>query len=145
MLKVRIKWFVIFFVFMFVFFGCSKKEDKATAEAKQNWEQFSLQFAENLANRKYSEAYQMTTGGYQNRISLDKFRQEFEAIIHLDWGDIKPIEISGTMKRWPRKKSSDVVWVYISLGGEDHSEAVTIIITLENKNLKIRQVEFGRS
>ena len=38
--------------------------------------------------------------------------------------------------------SSD--WLRASFGGDAYSEAITIVVTLENGSLKVRDIEFGR-
>jgi hypothetical protein len=54
------------------------------------------------------------------------------------------VEVSHVMETWPSKQPSDVGWVYISIGGEVYSEAVSVIVMLEADTLKVRSVEFGR-
>ena len=71
-------------------------------------------------------------------------KSEFEAIVPSDWGTMGPIEIGETLKDWPGKGPSDLGWVYVSIGGDVYSEAVTVVITLENGGPKVREVEFGR-
>ncbi len=48
------------------------------------------------------------------------------------------------MVEWPAKESSDIAWVYVILGGDVYSEALTLIVTDENGSIKIRDIEFGR-
>jgi len=144
MVKIMIENLRFFLILTILFIGCSKEEGKMPNKSQENLEKFPLQFAEHLSNRKYSEAYEMTSSDYQTLIDLNQFKTEFEAMIPLDWGEITPIEIGETLKNWPDKKSSDLIWVYISLGGDVYSEAVTIVISLENENLKISEIEFGR-
>jgi hypothetical protein len=42
------------------------------------------------------------------------------------------------------KEPSDVGWAYVSVGGDVYSEAVTVVVTLEEGELRGRTVEFGR-
>jgi hypothetical protein len=42
------------------------------------------------------------------------------------------------------KEPSDVGWAYVSVGGDVYSEAVTVVVTLEEGELRVRTVEFGR-
>jgi hypothetical protein len=48
------------------------------------------------------------------------------------------------MESWPGKEPSDVGWVYVGIGGDVYSEAVTVVVTLEDGELKVRTVEYGR-
>jgi hypothetical protein len=45
---------------------------------------------------------------------------------------------------WPGRESSDAGWAYVSVGGDVYSEAVTLVVTMEDGDLRIRTVEFGR-
>ena len=88
----------------------------------------------------------MTSQDYQKRISVEQLRTAFEAIVPTDWGAIGPVTVVRTMTQWrlPAKQPSDLGWVYVGIGGDAYSEAVTAIITLENGRPKVREVEFGR-
>lgn len=35
-------------------------------------------------------------------------------------------------------------WVYVSIGGDVYSEAVTVVVTMDDESLRVRDVEFGR-
>jgi hypothetical protein len=115
-----------------------------TTQDFDNMKESTLQFAKLLATRNYSDAYEMTSHEYKKRISLEQMKEHFETIIPLDWGAIDPIEIGETLNDWRGKESSDLGWVYVSLGGDVYSEAVTVIIAQEKGALKVREVEFGR-
>ncbi len=103
-----------------------------------------LKFATALAGRDYSTAYAMTSSDYQRSTSLDEMRAAFEAIIPPDWQTVGPVEVGQVMETWPTQQPSDVGWVYISIGGDVYSEAVTVVVTREADTLKVRTVEFGR-
>ena len=88
----------------------------------------------------------MTSHDYQRRTSVEQLRTAFEAIVPTDWGAIGPVTVVRTMTQWqlPDKQPSDLGRVYVSIGGDVYSEAVIAIITLENGQPKVREVEFGR-
>jgi len=115
-----------------------------TTKHNANFKEIAMQFAKLLANRNYSDAYEMTTQEYRKRNSLEQIQEHFEAIIPMDWGAIDSIEAGETMNDWRGKEATDVGWVYVSLGGDVYSEAVTVIIAEEEGALKVREVEFGR-
>jgi len=48
------------------------------------------------------------------------------------------------MATWPGKQPADIGWAYVSIGGEVYSEAITVVVTSESGEAKIREVEFGR-
>lgn len=121
--------------------GCSKREKAMSID---NAKECAMQFAKFLAARKYADAYEKTSKDYRRRTSLEEMQEQFETIVPIDWGPIDPIEIGETMNDWRGKEPSDLGWVYVSLGGDVYSEAVTVIIAQENGSLKVREVEFGR-
>ena len=107
-------------------------------------QQLALTFTELLAARDYATAYDLTAQEYRWQITLAELQAAFEEIVPLDWGDIGPLEIGQTLTDWPGKQPADLGWVYVSIGGDIYSEAITVIITLENGHPKIREIEFGR-
>ena len=104
----------------------------------------ALKFAGALASRDYPTAYALTSSGYQHSTTRDEMRAGFEAIVPTDWRTVGPVEVGQVMETWPAKQPSDVGWVYISIGGDGYSEAVTVVVMLEADMLKVRTVEFGR-
>lgn len=109
-----------------------------------DYQQFALDFAQALAARDYKTAYAMTSESYRERTTVEQLRVAFEFIVPLDWGRIGPIEIGQTMTRWPGKQSSDIGWAYVSIGGDVYSEALIVVVTLDQGVAKIREVELGR-
>jgi hypothetical protein len=103
-----------------------------------------LKFASALAGRDYSTAYAMTSSDYQRSTTLDEMRAAFEAIVPPEWQTVGPVEVAHVMETWPAKQPSDVGWVYLSIGGDVYSEAVTVVVTEEADKLKVRTVVFGR-
>jgi hypothetical protein len=109
-----------------------------------SFQQIALDFTRALACRDYARAYTMTASDFRKHCSQKKLEADFEDLIPLDWGNPEPIEVGETMTAWPDKKPSDLGWAYLSLTGKKYSEALVLIITLENHAAKIRSVEFGR-
>ena len=103
-----------------------------------------LTFASALASRDYPTAYAMTSSDYQRKTTIKEMRAAFEAIVPTDWRTVGPVEVGHVMETWPAKQPSDVGWVYINIGGDVYSEAVTVVVMLEADTLKVRGVEFGR-
>jgi hypothetical protein len=48
------------------------------------------------------------------------------------------------MTSWPGKQPADLGWAFVSIGGDVYSEAVIVVVTSENGEARIREVEFGR-
>lgn len=124
--------------------GCSREEPATQAGNTADYGQVALEFARSLAAREYAKAYAMMSQGYRQTGTVDELRSGFEAIVPPNWGPIGPIEVGQTMTSWPGKQPSDVGWAYVSIGGDLYSEAVIVVVTSENGEARIREVEFGR-
>lgn len=109
-----------------------------------DYKRVGLAFAKALAIRDYDVAYALTSAKYRDSTSLNALQAAFESIVPVDWKTIGPIEVGETMEDWPGRELSDVGWAYISVGGDAYSEAITVVVTLEAGELKVRTVEFGR-
>jgi len=104
----------------------------------------ALAFTNALAARDYGAAYALTSNEYRNSTSVEGMQAAFETIVPPDWKTVGPVEVGETMEDWPGRKPSDAGWVYVSVGGDVYSEAVTVVVTLEEGALKVRTAEFGR-
>lgn len=124
--------------------SCSKEESSVPNISSSNYETVALEFTQALANRDYSKAYAMTSKEYQSRTTIEEMKSSFEDIVPVEWGTMGPIEIGETMTDWPDKRPSDLIWVYVSIGGDVYSEAVTTIITLDGEIPRIHEIEYGR-
>ena len=109
-----------------------------------DYRKVGLAFAKALASRDYDVAYALTSRDYRNHTSVKALQAAFERIVPVDWKTVGPVEVGETMEDWAGKEPSDVGWAYVNVGGDVYSEAVTVILTLEEGELRIRSVEFGR-
>ena len=109
-----------------------------------DFRQVALAFTKALAARDYDAAYALTSRAYRNSASLKDMADEFETIVPTDWQTVGPIDVGETMADWPGREPSDAGWVYVSVGGDVYSEAVTVVVTREEGELRVRVVEFGR-
>lgn len=110
----------------------------------QDYKDVALAFATALATRDFPGAHAMTSQQYQTVNTPEALKAAFEAVVPLDWGPIDPIAMGLTMDSWPGRESDDVGWAYVGLGGDVYSEALTVVVTLDEGALKVRTVEFGR-
>lgn len=134
---------VVLIVAAIVSVGCSKEEPTPPV-ASTDYKHVALEFARSLAAREYPKAYAMMSQGYRQTNTVEELRVGFEVIVPRDWGAIGPIEVGETMASWPGKQPSDLGWAYVSIGGDVYSEAVIVVVTSENGEARIREVEFGR-
>ena len=109
-----------------------------------DYQRVGLAFTKALATRDYDAAYALTSRDYRNGTSVKALEAAFERIVPVDWKTVGPIEVGKTMEDWPGRELSDVGWAYLSVGGDLYSEAVTVVVTREEGELKVRTVEFGR-
>jgi hypothetical protein len=127
-----------------LFAGCSREEARLAESGSSDFRAVALEFTKALATRDYDGAYAMTSRDFQSGMSKDQMQAAFEAIVPLDWGAVGPIETGETLASWPGKQPADLGWVYVSIGGDVYSEALIVIVALEDGNARIREVEFGR-
>lgn len=104
----------------------------------------ALSFTQHLAEGAYEAAYAMTSQEYRTAVTLEQMKDEFEAIVPLDWGDIDPIEIVETMSDRPAQRGSDPEWITVSIGGDVYSESLNLMFALEDDEPRIREIGFGR-
>ena len=109
-----------------------------------DYKHVALAFTKALAARDYDAAYALTSRTYRESTSVSAMQAAFEAIVPIDWGTVGPVEVGQTMEVWPGREASDAGWAYVSVGGDVYSEAVTVVVVLEEGELRIRTVEFGR-
>jgi hypothetical protein len=124
--------------------GCLQEEPKMPSGNTTDYRHIALEFTQSLAAREYHKAYAMTSQQYRKGTTVEQLRIAFESIVPTDWGLFGPIEVGQTMTSWPGKQPSDIGWAYVSIGGDVYSEAVTVVVTLEQGEAKIREVEMGR-
>lgn len=106
--------------------------------------QLALAFTKALADRNYDAAYALTSRGYREGTPLQALQAGFETVVPLDWGSVGPVEVVQVMEDWPGREPSDAGWVYVSVGGEVYSEAVIVVVTREDGELRVRGAELGR-
>lgn len=98
----------------------------------------ALEFARTMATRDYTQAYSMLSLNAQSQMTLDVVREQFEAMIPLDWGDVNPIELE-------ENPAWDDMFIYVVLGGPVYSEAIIISSFAQDEGaLKVETFEFGR-
>ena len=104
----------------------------------------ALAFAEKLIKGDFDAAHRMLASNLRSSISPAQLKAKYEAMI--EYGDGPPLlaAVTGIMDDWSEKKETDVGWAYVSISGSDYLEAVTVIVSEEEKQLVISQIEWGR-
>lgn len=104
----------------------------------------ALQFGKSLAHRNYNAAYRLTSRELRSEMSAEEMQEGFERVIPPDWGETEPVELSKVMHDWTGRRLGDVMWAYVTIYGDVYSEAITFVVTYEDEQLRIRNLEFGR-
>jgi hypothetical protein len=126
-----------------------------------------LDFVEALTQRAYEKAFAMTATDLADEsgvpINLDTLRENFEVIVPVDWNfvDMEVIDAAATSPEHLRPKyirgplaimdaetdwveEPDVAFMYVSIASDVEGEGLSIIVTSEGSELKVREITFGR-
>ncbi|GAA5520639.1 hypothetical protein LQ318_02810 [Aliifodinibius salicampi] len=104
----------------------------------------AFQFASAITNGNFSEAYRLLSEEQQNELNPERLEKAFEKMIEYGKGPVHHIELMKEMTEWPSKEAKDVGWAYVAMVGDGFSEAVSVVVSEENKKYKIREIEWGR-
>ena len=107
----------------------------------------ALKFAGDLKNERFESAHAQLTQANRLMWSSSSLQKQYEEMISYGDGPTLHlnVEVTDDMKDWlSEKRKEDLGWVYVSMRGEDFSEAVVLIFTEENGEPKIREIEWGR-
>jgi len=104
------------------------------------------QFGYFIAKADYTAAHNLLTQEAQKLYSSDDLKKSVEQMTEYGQGPILEVDIMSDyiLKDWPTKQEKDLVWVYVSLVGEDFCEAVIVILADEIGDVRIRYLEWGR-
>lgn len=104
----------------------------------------AFQFASAIANSNFPEAYGLLSEEQQNEQSPEMLEEGFKKMIEYRKGPVRHIELINEMMEWPAKEAHDVGWAYVAILGDEFSEAVSVVVSEENTQYKIRKIEWGR-
>ena len=74
----------------------------------------------------------------------DDLRVEGVVVEHLGGMDDLEVVVMSSETGMPDMHPQDVGWVYVSIGGDGFGEAITVTVTQEQDEMKIRTLEWGR-
>jgi len=103
-------------------------------------------FAQRVADADYAAAHNFLTKTAKQTYSPEGFQRSFERMTAYEPGPIRKVDIDPefTLEDWPAKQPDDVAFVYVGLFGDDYVEAVSLTVSREDGELRIREVEWGR-
>ena len=112
-----------------------------------NLANLALKFAGDLKDERFESAHAQLTQANRLIWSASSLQKQYEDMISYGDGPTQHlnVEVTDDMKDWrSEKREEDLGWVYVSMRGEEFSEAVALIFTEENDEPKIREIEWGR-
>ncbi len=114
------------------------------ANHSADYAKFALAFANALVDGDFDDAHAMLSSSLGKTLDPDSLRANYEEMV--EYGDDAPdvVQLITTMELWPERQADDLGWAYVAITGDDFSEAVTVIVALENGQPHIRHVEWGR-
>ena len=102
------------------------------------------QFGQALAKEDYPGAHALLSRELRQTYSPDALKQRVTRMTTYAPGPIREVELMEAVDDWPAKRDGDVAWVYVALTGDSFTEAVTLVLTAEDGDIRIRDIEWGR-
>jgi hypothetical protein len=93
------------------------------------------------------EAAQQRLSKHLKRTTIDALRRDYERMTMAgEFPQESPVEIIAMMSQdnMPSLKPGDLGWVYVAITGSQFNEALTLIVTEEQGEARIRDIEWGR-
>jgi hypothetical protein len=103
-------------------------------------------FGELIAKAKYGIAHGLLTLEAQATHHPADFKRIVEDMTAYAPGPIKEVIVMEDfiLEDWPDKRSGDVAMVYVALVGDGFNEAVNVTLAQEGRDIRIRNLEWGR-
>ena len=102
-------------------------------------------FAANLARKEFKAAREMLTAELKDQYSVQEFKKSIASMTsYAEGSPITWVQVLADIKQWPFRVAGDVGCVYVGMGGDGFSEAVTVIVTDQASGLMIREIDWGR-
>lgn len=108
--------------------------------------QLAQQFGELIAKEDYKAAHTLLTTEAQKTNSVKEMKRRFKGMRSYAPGPITNVLVMKefVLEDWPAKQNGDVASIYVSLDGDSFCEAVSVIVTVQAGQLRIRDIEWGR-
>jgi hypothetical protein len=106
----------------------------------------AVRFANALVDGDFPLAHAMLSAELRAELPLDRLREAYDAMIEYGDGPPTDVELIVTMTQWqwPEQQPTDLGWAYVAIAGNGYSEAVTVIVKVEDGEPAIRYLEWGR-
>jgi hypothetical protein len=127
----------------------------------------ALDFVEALTEREYDKAFAMTSADFVEEggipLNVHQLREKFESIVPADWAfvdmgqiyaaapppeHLRPKHVRGPLAIMAAETDwvddPDVAFMYVSIASDAEGEGLSVFVTREASELKIREITFGR-
>ena len=111
----------------------------------------ALRFARALVSKEYERAAGMLATSLKASNTPDVLRRQLEETIWYEDRQRWPTTIQlvtaadrSDMVAWKQHNPDDFGWAYVAISGDSYCEAVSVMITVEDQELLIREIEGGR-
>lgn len=102
------------------------------------------QFGNALANTDYIVAHALLSKEQQQLYSPEELKHRVMCMTAYAPGPIREVVAMEAIDNWWPKRNGDMAWVYVALTGDLFSEAVTLVLIVEEGEICIRDIEWGR-
>jgi hypothetical protein len=109
-----------------------------------DYKELATQFGSSLTKKDFALAHSMLCQLLQEKLSPESLKQEFESMISYGEGLLENVDVMEAFEDWPAKQQNDIGWAYVAITGQNFSEAVSLIISNENGQARVREIEWGR-
>lgn len=110
-------------------------------------QEVALGFARALVDADFDRAHQLLPPALRTRLSPKALRKELRDMTS-SYTDSKPeraqLDTEFSVQTWPGKEKGDAGRSYVSIEGDDFTEAVSVIVANIDGTLLIRDIEWGR-
>ena len=108
--------------------------------------QFAQEFGNLIAQENCSAAHRLLTREAQTVWTVEEMKRNSEHMRSYAPGPFTDMQVMDEymLEKWPAMKNGDVANIYIALSGIGFCEAVSVIVSVEGGNLRIRDLEWGR-
>lgn len=121
--------------------GAPRAESSRTAKETTA---IALKFANAIADGKLDDAHEMLTSKLAKRTKPAALGAEYQALAD-DMGGVTGVgPADEILREWPDQGDKDVAMVYVTLAGDEWSEAITVTLTEVKGELLISDLEWGR-
>ena len=108
--------------------------------------QFAKQFGDLIAKEDYVAARVLLTREAQVEWPAEEIKRRSESMRRYAPGPFTDMRVMEDfiLEDWPAKQDGDVASIYIALSGDNFCEAVSIKVTQQDGELRVRDLEWGR-